>query len=56
MPKCDFNKVALLRHECSPINLLHIFETPFPQKTSEGLLPSLVHGRLVFQSMIIVNC
>ena len=35
IPKCDFNKVALLcnfieialRHGCSPVNLLHIFRT-----------------------------
>ena len=36
MPKCSFNKVA--KHECSPVNLLHIFRTPFPENTSEGLL------------------
>ena len=37
MPKCDFNKVALLCnfikitlwHGCSPVNLLHIFRTSF---------------------------
>ena len=37
IPKCDFNKVALLcnfieitlRHGCFPVNLLHIFRTPF---------------------------
>ena len=41
MPKCDFNKVALqitLRHGCSPVNLLHIFRTPFPKNTSGWLL------------------
>ena len=67
MPKCDFNKVAVLkiyskftgehpsrsvilirllcniieitlRHECSRVNLLHIFRTPFPKNTSGGLL------------------
>ena len=27
-----------LRHGCSPVNLLHIFRTPFPNNTSEGLL------------------
>ena len=39
MPKCDFNKVVkqlffeiTLRHGCSPVNLLHIFRTPFPTK------------------------
>ena len=30
MPRCDFNKVAFtLRHECSPVNLLHISRTLF---------------------------
>ena len=46
MPKCDFNKVAsnfteiALQHWCSPVNLLHIFRTPFPflKNTSEWLL------------------
>ena len=41
MPKCDFNKVGKqLRHGCSPVNLPHIFRTPFPKNTSEGLLLS----------------
>ena len=44
MPKCDFNRVALqlieitLLRGCSPVNLLHIFRTPFPDITSSGLL------------------
>ena len=39
MPKCDFNKVAKqLRHECSPVNLLHIFRTPFLKNSSGWLL------------------
>ena len=51
MPKCDLNKVALLsnlieialRHGCSPVNLLHIFSTPFLKNTSGWLLlPSLL--------------
>ena len=29
----NFIKTAL-RHGCSPINLLHIFRTPFPRSTS----------------------
>ena len=37
MPKCDFNKVAV-RHRCSPVNLLHIFRTPFLKNTSGRLL------------------
>ena len=44
MPKCDFNKIAMqlyqntFCHECSLVNLLHIFGTPFPKNTSGGLL------------------
>ena len=40
MPKCDFNKVAFLtlRHGCSPVNLLHIYRTPFPKNTPRRLL------------------
>ena len=49
MPKCDSNKVAkqlywsnfleiTLWHECSPVNLLHVFRTPFTKNTSEWLL------------------
>ena len=47
MPHCDFNKIACsfheiaLRHGCSPVNLLHIFRTPFLTNTSGGLLLSL---------------
>ena len=64
MPKCDFNKVGLLckfieiilRHGCSPVNLLHIFRTPLPKNTS-GLAASdlsllltmfvILHGQLL---------
>ena len=42
MLKCDFNKVAklqiALRHECSPVNLLHIFRTTFSRNTCGWLL------------------
>ena len=39
MPKllCNFIEVAL-RHGCSPVNVLHIFRTPFPKNTSGWLL------------------
>ena len=58
MPKCGFNRVALqlcnfieiaLRHGCSPINLLHIFRTPFPRNSSRwlplkvGVTQKLIH-------------
>ena len=33
----NFIEIAL-RHECSPVYLLHIFRTPFPKNTSGGLL------------------
>ena len=32
----NFIEIAL-RHGCSPVNLLHIFGTPFPRNTSEWL-------------------
>ena len=36
----NFNEIAL-RHGCSPVNLLHIFRTPFPKNTSGWLLLKL---------------
>ena len=33
---CNFTEITH-RHGCSPINLLHIFRTPFPRNTSDGL-------------------
>ena len=29
---CNFIQITL-RHGCSPVNLLHIFKTPFPKNT-----------------------
>ena len=34
---CNFIEITLWRG-CSPVNLLHIFSTTFPKKTSGGLL------------------
>ena len=34
---CNFIEIAL-RYGCSPVNLLHIFRTPFPRNTSGWLL------------------
>ena len=51
MPKCDFNKVALqitFWHECSPVNLLHIFRKPFPKSAYGGLLLT-IRSRGVFR-------
>ena len=38
MPKCNFIELAP-RHGCSPVNLLHIFKTPFLRNTFGWLLP-----------------
>ena len=37
---CNFTEIVL-RHGCSPLNLLHIFGTPFPRNTSGWLLLTL---------------
>ena len=37
---CNFIEIALW-HGCSPVNLLHIFRTPFPKNTSGRLLVKL---------------
>ena len=34
---CNFIEI-ILRHECSPVNLLHIFRIPFPKNTFGGML------------------
>ena len=34
---CNFTEIAL-RHGCSPVNLLHIFRTPFPRNSPGRLL------------------
>ena len=34
---CNFIEIKLC-HGCSPVNLQHIFRTPFPKNTSGGLL------------------
>ena len=34
---CNFTEITL-RHGCSPVNLLHIFRTPFTENTSGRLL------------------
>ena len=38
----------VLQHGCSPVNLLHVFRTPFPKNTSGGLL--LWIERLILKS------
>ena len=70
MPKCDFNKVAKqlywnhTSHECSPINLLYIFRTPFAKNTYGYLLLNLsawrrsstkLASQIIQQSLFIVE-
>ena len=39
MPKCESNFIEIaLWHGRSPVNLFHIFRTPFYRNTSKGLL------------------
>ena len=38
-----------LRHGCSPVNLLHIFRTPFPRNISGRLFLKLKEGRIVWR-------
>ena len=55
MPKCDFNKVAIeiaLRRGCSPVNLLHIFRTPFCRNTSGWLLLNTADLKITLNVMI----
>ena len=50
---CNFIEIAL-QPGCSPVNLLHIFRTPFPKKTSGWLL--LIRPQYVIQNLtVIVN-
>ena len=39
---CNFIKITL-RHGCSPVNLLHIFRTPFLRNTSEWVLLYIIN-------------
>ena len=43
---CNIIEIAL-RHGCSPVNLLHIFRTPFTKNTSGWLLLYLIHFNLI---------
>ena len=44
---CSFIEIALW-HGCSPVNLLHIFRTPFPKNTSGRLLLALIRYPFVY--------
>ena len=42
---CSFIETTF-RNGCSPVNLLHIFRTPFAKNTSEGLLLHVIKSPL----------
>ena len=44
--QCNFTEITL-RHVCSPVNMLHIFRTPFPKNTTGGLLLIIIALLLV---------
>ena len=46
---CNFIEITLW-HGCSPVNLLHIFRTPFLKNTSGGLLLNLSILRVIHQT------
>ena len=52
---CNFIEITL-QFGCSPVNLLHIFRTPFPKNTTEGLLLKsiewLYDGKINFKQFI----
>ena len=48
---CNFIEI-ILRHGCSPVNLLCIFRTSFYKNTSEGLLLVMIIQKIV----LIVKC
>ena len=54
MSKCDLNKVAL-QHGCSPVNLLHIFRTPFTQSTSGWLLLQCIRLIVSFRTRFRIS-
>ena len=47
----------ILRHGCFPVNLLHIFRTPFPKNTSDRLLLDTIYDSNIFwkNKIFIIN-
>ena len=45
-----------LRHGCSPVNLLHIFRTPFSNNTSGGLLLCVTRLPMPWPSNLLQVC
>ena len=51
---CKFIEIAL-RHWCSPVNLLHIYRTPFPKNTSGRLLLVYIHFFLILDYTVDIT-
>ena len=51
--KLHFDIEIALRRRCSPINLLHIFRTPFPKNTSGRLLLMAIWSELKSQFLTV---
>ena len=45
----DFIEIITLWYGCSPVNLLHIFETPFTKNTSGWLLLTHINVSYIYQ-------
>ena len=50
----NFIEIAL-QHGCSPVNLLHIFRTPFPKNTSEELLLHFLILNLNSSKVLVIS-
>ena len=46
---CNFIEITL-RYGCSPVNVMHIFRTPFPKNTSGRLVMNLKHSTTYIHS------
>ena len=49
---CNFIEIVL-RHGCSPANLLHVFRTTFPKNTSGRLLLDITHPFTVVNKKLV---
>ena len=48
---CNFIEITL-RHGCFPVNLLHIFRTPFPEKSCRALLLKFTYFKVMVSNQI----
>ena len=52
---CNVIEIAL-RHGCSPVNLLHIFRTPFPMNTPGWLLQFILALKIRIHNALFQRC